>query len=291
MRRTLSLAVALLFFVSLASAVDLPSCAGRQAASKADCASPCYFFQPQGASAGTCAYGVLVVDEVSELGRAVPTSQEIQQVVSPSVAQNRTPAQQQRLAEVRQELAQGYEAMNARVKSAYDAEIERCAKRYGVPADRLRALICAESHFNPQVVSRTGASGLTQQQPCYAEDLVQHCLCVQCTDGGTSCNPIPLRRYGCMKQGVVPGSEDEKRLFDPESNICQGAKELKRNSLRFNSWECAEFAYLAGGAAASRYHCQPPSEDMGIRYIRRITAYYNAFRSGQCNACGSSTHC
>ncbi|MEW5954997.1 MAG: transglycosylase SLT domain-containing protein, partial [Candidatus Micrarchaeota archaeon] len=194
-------------------------------------------------------------------------------------------------ADVRQELAQGYEAMNARVKSAYDAEIEKCAKKYGVPADRLRAHICAESGFKPNEVSHTGASGLSQQQPCYAEDLVQHCICAKCADGGTSCNPVPLRRYGCLKQGVVPGSEDERRLFDPELNICQGAKELKQKFLRFGSWECAAFAYLAGGGSASKYHCQPPSEDMGLRYIRRITTYYNAFRAGQCDACGRATHC
>ena len=296
MSRKLSFAVALLALASLAASVDLPSCAGRQAASKNDCASPCYFFQPQGASAGTCAYGVLVVDEVNDLGKAIPTDQEIQQVVSPQCvspgfSQNRTPAQQQRLAEVRQELAAGYEAMNARVKSPYDAEIERCAKKYGVPADRLRAHICAESAFKPNVVARTGASGLTQQQPCYAEDLVQQCICVECVGGGTDCNPVPLRKNGCLKQGVVPGSEDEKRLFDPESNICQGAKELKQKFLRFNSWDCAAFAYLAGSGAASKYNCRPPSEDSGLRYIRRITSFYDAFRSWQCDACGKATHC
>jgi len=291
MRKLLSFLFALLVFVSLASAVDLPSCAGKQARSKAECASPCYFFQPQGASAGTCAYGVLVVDEVNDLGKAVPTESEMQAATSPTNYSVATPAQRERLAEVRQELAAGYEAMNARVKSPYDAEIERCAKKYGVPADRIRAHIAAESGWNPNAVSSAGASGLTQQMPCYAEDLVQQCICAECVGGGTDCNPVPLRKNGCLKQGVVPGSDDERRLFDPESNICQGAKELKRNFLRFGSWDCAAFAYLAGVGTASKYNCQPPSEDSGLRYIRRITSYYNAFRSGQCNAGGKATHC
>jgi len=298
MSRKLSFAVALLALASLAASVDLPSCAGKQAASKNDCASPCYFFKPLGAGSGTCAYGVLVVDEVNSLGQPVPSDEEMRLATQPpsaatvpGVESQLSQARQQRVQEIRREIAAGYEAMNARVKSLYDAEIERCAKKYGVPADRLRAVICAESGFNPRAVSRTGAAGLTQQQPCYAEDLVQHCVCVECVGGGTDCDPVPLRRRGCLKQGVVAGSEDERRLFDPESNICEAAKKLKQGFLRFGSWNCSHFAYLAGSGTASRFNCAPPSEDLGLRYLRRINSFYDAFRSGQCNACGRATHC
>src|SRR3546814_1904382 len=53
--------------------------------------------------------------------------------------------------------------------SAYDREIASAAKQYGVDEAVVRAIIHAESAFNPRAVSRVGAQGLMQLMPATAE--------------------------------------------------------------------------------------------------------------------------
>jgi soluble lytic murein transglycosylase-like protein len=56
--------------------------------------------------------------------------------------------------------------------SRYDHHISEAARRYGVPFSLIKAIIKAESDFDPYAVSRKGARGLMQIMPETARDVV-----------------------------------------------------------------------------------------------------------------------
>lgn len=53
----------------------------------------------------------------------------------------------------------------------YDAIINSCALQYGVDTSLVKAVIQAESNYNPRAVSRKGAAGLMQLMPKTAQSL------------------------------------------------------------------------------------------------------------------------
>jgi soluble lytic murein transglycosylase-like protein len=54
---------------------------------------------------------------------------------------------------------------------AWDADISAASRKYSIPAALVRAIIVAESNFNPEAVSRVGARGLMQLMPGTASDM------------------------------------------------------------------------------------------------------------------------
>jgi len=99
---------------------------------------------------------------------------------------------------------------------AYAGAIVSNAKRYGIPEYVLFALVREESYFDPKIVSRAGAVGLTQLLPVTAMDVARK-----------------LRL----------GKPD---LKDPVVNIELGAKHLGDLYKRLNSMAKALVAYNAG---------------------------------------------
>src|SRR5690606_11892390 len=53
--------------------------------------------------------------------------------------------------------------------TAYDAEIRAAANEFGVEIAIIRAIMHAESAFNPNALSRVGAQGLMQLMPATAQ--------------------------------------------------------------------------------------------------------------------------
>jgi soluble lytic murein transglycosylase-like protein len=121
-------------------------------------------------------------------------------------------------------------------KSAkYEAPITEHARRVGVSVDLVRAVIQAESAFNPRAVSSKGAMGLMQLMPATAVEL-----------------------------GV-------RNPFEPEENIRGGVVYLKRLLDRYDQKvDLALAAYNAGMGNVDKYDAVPPFQETRA-YVKRIT--------------------
>lgn len=118
----------------------------------------------------------------------------------------------------------------------FDPLIDEHSAAQGVSPDLVRAVIQAESAFNPHAVSPKGAMGLMQLMPATASDL------------GVS-NP-----------------------FDPAQNIGGGIRYLKRLLARYDDKvELALAAYNAGPGAVDKYGQRVPPYRETRDYVKKIT--------------------
>jgi soluble lytic murein transglycosylase len=122
--------------------------------------------------------------------------------------------------------------------SRYDHLIDEASQLYGVSFPLLKAVIKAESNFNPQAVSPKGALGLMQLMP-------ENVRLLSVSDP-----------------------------FDPRENIMGGANFLKRQLNRFdNQMTLALAAYNAGPELVDRYRRIPPISETET-YVQRVLDYY-----------------
>lgn len=129
----------------------------------------------------------------------------------------------------------GPAASGLRRGSEFDAIIDGHARAQGLSPVLVRAVIEAESAFNPRAVSRVGAMGLMQLMPGTAKDL-----------------------------GVVDA-------FDPSENIRGGTTYLRKLLDRFdNDVPLALAAYNAGPGAVERYGHVPPYRETR-NYVAKIS--------------------
>lgn len=125
-----------------------------------------------------------------------------------------------------------------------DALIKTYASRYMLDENLILAVIRVESNFNPNAVSRAGASGLMQLMPATAAEM-----------GVTS-------------------------IFDPAQNIAGGTQYLSKMLGIFgNDLSLALAAYNAGPEAVKKYNGIPPYSETQA-YVRKVLSHYQGFASG-----------
>jgi hypothetical protein len=128
---------------------------------------------------------------------------------------------------------------------AYNDTIAEAAALYKLDPNLIRAIIRAESAFNPFAVSRAGAQGLMQLMPAVAEEL-----------------------------NVLDP-------FDPRQNIFGGARYLRwlldRNK---GNLDLAVASYNAGPGVVERYDGIPPYRETRD-YVKKVNLFLRNARSAQ----------
>jgi soluble lytic murein transglycosylase-like protein len=120
--------------------------------------------------------------------------------------------------------------------------IVRVSREHNVDPALVKAIIMAESGYNPEAVSKVGARGLMQLMPRTADSL---------------------------------GVQD---IFDPEENVSGGVKYLRQLLNEFGGEvKLALAAYNAGSRRVKTYKGVPPIGATHV-YINKVIEYYQHYR-------------
>jgi soluble lytic murein transglycosylase-like protein len=123
----------------------------------------------------------------------------------------------------------------------FRATINQQAKLYKIDPALILAVIHAESHFDPQALSKTGAQGLMQLMPATAKAL-----------------------------GV-------RNSFDAKQNISAGSKHLARLIRKYGgNITLVSAAYNAGEGAVKKYNGVPPFPETEV-YVERVKILHQRY--------------
>ena len=137
-----------------------------------------------------------------------------------------------------------YRSSNAYSPDKYDDLISVASKQYGVDSLLVKAIIKAESDFDPKAVSRKGAMGLMQIMP----ENFQHL--------------------------------DIENPFDPQENIMGGTRYFRYLYDRFDGKLALSLAaYNAGPTAVDSYNKTIPPYRETEQYVQRVLAYYRNYKN------------
>ena len=127
--------------------------------------------------------------------------------------------------------------------TAFDEHIRAAALKYGVAPVLLKAVMAAESNFDPGAVSHKGATGLMQLMPETARDMYVY------------------------------------DIFDPAQNIEGGARYLRQLLDQFaGDMKLVLAAYNAGPERVRRSGGAVPAIPETQAYVRKVLGLYEAYR-------------
>lgn len=136
---------------------------------------------------------------------------------------------------------------------AVQGTLTQASLSYGVDYELLKAVVVAESAFNPGAVSHKGAVGLMQIMPATAS------------------------RYGVQSE---PGLSVASKLTDPELNIRTGTRYLADLLRLFGGQtELAVAAYNAGEGAVMRAGNRIPNFKETQQYVTKVMAVYRILQA------------
>lgn len=134
----------------------------------------------------------------------------------------------------------------------YEKFLNQAASDYGLDPALLKAVMAAESGFNPAAVSPKGAIGLMQVMPATAE------------------------RFGLQadkKKSI------QQKLTDPKTNIRLGARYLRfLRDLYPNQPHLVLASYNAGEGAVQKYNNAIPPFAETRNYVKLVTQFYHLYQ-------------
>ena len=126
----------------------------------------------------------------------------------------------------------------------FDEYIDQAAIRYKMPPALVRAVMHAESAFDPNAISQVGASGLMQLMPATAREMYV------------------------------------KDIFDPKDNIEGGVRYLRVLANEFDGDMVKMVAaYNAGPDAVRKYNGQVPPYPETQAYVRKVISLYFQYKT------------
>lgn len=140
--------------------------------------------------------------------------------------------------------ADGFALRSLAGKLRFDRLVEQVARSHGLEGALLHAVISVESRYDPNAVSRRGASGLMQLMPATA------------------------KRFGVID------------AFDPEQNLRGGARYLRYLLNMFDrDVKLALAAYHAGEGAVLRHGRRIPPLSETEKYVPLVLAFFRKYRA------------
>ena len=137
-----------------------------------------------------------------------------------------------------------YRSSGSYSPNKFDDLISVASKQYDVDSRLVKAIIKAESDFNPKAVSKKGAMGLMQIMPQNFEHL------------------------------------DIEDPFDPQENIMGGTRYFKYLYDRFDGKLALSLAaYNAGPTAVDNYNKTIPPYRETEQYVKRVLTYYRSYKN------------
>jgi len=144
--------------------------------------------------------------------------------------------------ESKEDVENGSRFFSAKDSKQYDLLISEFSKKYQVDFALIKAIIRAESGFNPAAVSRKGARGLMQLMPETASRL------------------------------------NVSNSFNPRENIEGGVRYFKYLLSLFNDdLRLSLAAYNAGENIVAEVRSIPPYRET-VDYVRKVLSYYQSYR-------------
>jgi len=128
-----------------------------------------------------------------------------------------------------------------RTNKRFDPIIKKASRTFGLDFSLIKAVVSAESGFNPRAVSKKGAKGLMQ---------------------------------------IMPGNYKHLNIsdpFDPTQNVMGGSRYLKQLMNRYRGrTNLALAAYNAGPDAVDKYRTIPPYPETQ-NYVRKVMRLYRVY--------------